>query len=215
MSRKLSLLLSLILTLAFTSTGMAQGGSPETIRDLDGIESGYGRMLMVNSAIEMDQRLSSNELPVAGMVGVFTFEDADAAEDSLDIVGEEFATEFFDDGPVSEVEVDDLGEKAYGYISEATIDERFTVEASSVIVHADEYIYFAVVIGGEDTLAMGETWIEFMIDGEVLDDEVIFNADGTSTGGAFEIMPGETDADVTEGLLPYSDIDFDQVDAAG
>lgn len=219
MFRKLSLLIALIFTVGFTSAATAQEATPSGLEDIDGLESGYGRMYMVDyeallASPEALEAITAGEEPLVGIVGVFTFEDESAAGDAMGQFGEEFTGEFFEGAEVEEVEVKDLGDAANGYTGEATVDEEMMAETSVVVVQEDERIYLAVVVGGEDTLAMSESWVGFMLDGEVSEDEVVLNEDGTSTGGVFAVMPGEGD-EILGGLLPFSDFDFSEMDNEG
>lgn len=186
--------------------------------DIEGLESGYGRMYMVDfemlfaSPEAMDEMMSGGESPVMGIVGVFTFEDAASAGDALETFGEEFSAGFFEGEAPETVEIEDLGDNAIGYAGEAELDAETTMSSAVVVAQEDTYLYLAVVFGGAEALEMGQSWVEFMRDGEIGEEMIELSDDGTSTGGVFDLMPGEEDTDVTGGLLPYSDIDFSETE---
>lgn len=189
--------------------------------DIEGLESGYGRMYMVDFEVllaspeALEAMTSGGETPVMGIVGVFTFEDDASAEDALEMFGDEFSASFFEGEEPEKAEIDDLGDNAIGYVGQADLDEETTMDTAVVVAQEETNLYLAVVFGGEDTLAETQSWVEFMLDGEISDDEVVIDTDGASTGGVFEVMPGEDDADVTGGLLPFTDVDFSETDDAG
>jgi hypothetical protein len=216
--RRFAVLVSLVLSLALASSAMAQDAPPMSFEDIEGLESGYGRMYMVDFEIlfatpeAMESMMSGADSPVMGIVGVFTFEDAASAEDALEMFGEEFSASFFEGEEPEKAEIEDLGDNALGYAGEAELDAETTMSSAVVVAQEDTYLYLAVVFGGAEALEMGQSWVEFMLDGEISDDPVELSEDGTSTGGVFDLMPGEEDTEITGGLLPMTDIDFSETD---
>ena len=49
---------------------------------------------------------------------------------------------------------------------------------------------------------------EYLLEGEISDEEVVVVQEGTSTGGAFEIMPNEENPEDAGGMVPFMDLDF-------
>ena len=59
----------------------------------------------------------------------------------------------------------------------------------------------------ESTNATAESLVEFVLDNEVQDEEVTFNADGTSTGGVYDRMPA-ADHELVGDLTSVSDTEL-------
>jgi len=212
--RKLTLLLSLVFTFAFSSTTLAVAQDLPAFNpaDMEGVESGYGRMYMV----DLEMLLSSPEAvedmaadtPLVGMIGIFTFEDDDAARSNLEPLGDSLTEQANDEGATLEKEGIDLGDEGYAYTGELPVDESGAMNGAIFFVQQDEHIYFVMVLGGEQPADLGQEWAEYVLDGEIGDDAVELSEDGTSTGGVFDAMPTADDEDLLNGMLPVSDSDL-------
>lgn len=214
MLKKITALLALVLMFAFASTAGAQSDIPAMDpNEVDGLESGYARMYIadIEALMSTPGAMDSMEgLSLSGMAAVFTFEDDGAASDAFGDFSAEFAKSFLEGAEVEaeETEIDDLGDQAVQYTGEATVDEATTAPSSMIIVQQGEHIYVSFILGGEDVEGLTRGLAEHMMEGEIGDEDVVVVEEGTSTGGAFEVMPGADEADVVAGMVPFMDLDF-------
>lgn len=205
--RKLTLLLSLVFTLVLTAPATAQD-----VSQIDGLESAYGRIYM----FDVDALLASPEaaemfdpaaIPLIGRTAVFTFEDDEAADAASGELADLTADDAFEGAEAEKEELNDLGDAAYQYTAEIEIEEGMTADIVLIVVQEDENILMAAIVGGEDPAGMALDWAEYMLDAEVEEEEVQLSDDGTSSGGAFELMPGADDEEILGGMLPVADVD--------
>lgn len=213
--KRIALLLSLVLTLVLSSTAGAQDTPTLNPGDVEGLESGYARMYIADIEAMMStpgalETMALEDMALSGMAAIFTFEDEGAAEDAFGDFATEFAEGFMEgsDTQAEPTEIDDLGNQAVEYLGETEVDEETTSPISIIIVQDGETIYIAMIMGGSDVSESTYAFAEHMLDGEISDDEVEFNDEGTSTGGAFDVMPGEDEADIVNGMVPFMDADF-------
>ena len=149
------------------------------------------------------------EMPVMTILQAYEFDDADTAEEAFPhveqlmknelepTIGTELTTE----------EVDDLGDTAT--MSTAEVEQGGTTATLALLmVQQDEVIYLSAGVamnGPADDIATEFT--TFMLDGEAGDtDAVEFEADGTSTGGYFDVFPTDEDTDLLQGLMVAEDM---------
>jgi hypothetical protein len=210
--RKLTLLLSLVFTFAFSTAALAQDIPAFDPAEMEGVESGYGRMYMVDWEMLLASPDAVEDMaadaPLVGMIGIFTFEDDDAAQSNLEPLGDSLTEQANDEGATLEKEEVDLGDEGYAYVGELPVDESESMNGAIIFVQQDEYIYFVMILGGEEPVDMGQEWTEYVLDGEIGDDAVELSEDGTSTGGVFDAMPTAEDEDLLGGMLPVSDSDL-------
>jgi hypothetical protein len=212
--KKITVLLTLVLMFALTSTAGAQSDIPAMDpKEVDGLESGYARMYIadIEGLMATPGAMDSLDgLSLSGMAAVFTFEDDGAASDAFGDFADQFAQSFLEGAEVEakETKIDDLGDKAVQYSGEATVDETTTAPSSMILVQKGEFIYVSFFLGGEDVEGLSRGLAEHMMEGKIGDEEVVVVQEGTSTGGAFEVMPGKDDADVVAGMVPFMDLDF-------
>jgi hypothetical protein len=192
---------------------MAQGTPAAGPGQPDGLQSAYGRIYMLDVESMMATAGAGDSLdpastPLIGRVAVFTFEDAAAAEEGIGQLSDMTAGDAFEGADAGKEEIDDLGDTAYQYTGEVEVEAGLTANMTLLIVQDDAQILMAAVVGGADPDAMARSWVEFMLDAEIGDDEARLVDDGTSTGGAFDLMPGADDEDLLQGLLPIADLDL-------
>ncbi len=213
MFKKLTLLLSLVLTLAFTSSAVAQDVPALDPSDIDGLESGYARMYIadIEALMATPGALESiDAIPLSGMAAVFTFEDEGAAEDAMGDFADQFASAFLEGAEVEaeETEIDGLGNQAVQFSGESEVDATTTAATTMIIVQEGENIYIAFILGGEDVDTMTRDLAEHLVEGEISGEEVVVVQDGTSTGGAFDIFPNAENPEDAGGMVPFMDLDF-------
>lgn len=216
MFRKLTLLLSLIFAVALTSPAVAQDVPTLDPADVEGLESAYARMYMMDIEGMLSTPMSDaatpsiDEVPFYAFVAVFTFDDAGNAESNFEAFSDDFAQGFFSESETEAEtnEIDGLGDQAVEYVGELQIDETESAPSSLVTVQDGENILISVVSGGAEPGETSLGIVEFMLDNEMGEGEVEVVQEGTSTGGAFDLMPTAEDADVLNGLVPFMDMDL-------
>lgn len=214
--KRITLLLSLILTLAVSSTAVAQEATPPLDPgDIEGLVSGYGRTYIADieslmATPEALENLAIEDISLSGLAMVMTFEDEDIASDAFSDFSDEFAEGFMEGSEMQAEpsEIDDLGNQAIEYYGETEVDETTVAPSSMIIVQEGEYIYVAMILGGTDVSESSRALAEHLLEAEIPDTEVEFNADGTSTGGVYDIMPNAENADVVQGMIPFIDMEF-------
>lgn len=216
MFKRIALLLSLVFALAVSSGAGAQDSTPTLDPgDVEGLESGYARMYIADIEAMMAtpgamEEMSLDDMALSGMAAVFTFEDEGAAEDAFDLFGDQFAQGFMEGSgtEAEKTEIDDLGNQAIEYLGETEVDEETTSPTSMILVQDGEHIFIAMILGGAEVSDDTRAFAEHLLDGEISDDEVVFNEDGSSTGGVYDIMPNEENTEIVRGMVPFMDADF-------
>jgi hypothetical protein len=106
---------------------------------------------------------------------------------------------------VQEAEIEDLGDQAYAAWLSASPQEGGTAHYRVLYVQDGEYLYLLTALGGnEDATLRTDELARVIVDREPGSDDVSFNADGTSTGGLWDLFP-PADDDVLENLFPVQD----------
>lgn len=216
MLKKFTLLLSLVLSLAFTSTAVVAQDVPALDpSEIEGLDSAYGRMYMVDVDTMMAtpgaaEAVLAGETPLSGMASAFIFADEGAAEDAMGDFADQFAQSFLEGAEVEaeETELDGVGDEAVIYTGTTEVDSTTTADTALIIARDGETIFVSFIIGGADVEGMTEDLTQHLIDGEAGEDEVVLDEEGASTGGIFEAFPGIDDADLVGGMIPFMDIDF-------
>lgn len=222
MSRRLAVLFTLFLAFSLALPAAAQDDELVDPEEMEGLEQAYARMYVVPALMAPDtSRINfekmGEETSMMALLGVFVFEDDDAAEENLQYFAAGFMGETFAVDDYDEEEVDDLGDEAYLYTAETDFfdvgTDDLTFEVSLLVVREDEVVYFATAVAGDSEDSSRE-FVEFMMDGEIGDpDDVEFSEDGTSTGGGFDTMP-EEDHDLLGDMEPAYDIQLSEEDMA-
>lgn len=211
MLRKMTALFSLLLALGLTMSAAGQDAS-SVEEELPGIESAYSRLFMP----DFDAMFAALETPGADiefdengvvmvMTIVFTFDSEDNAANAMNTLQEGFV-ETSEEAEIEETEIDDLGDRAlmFSGVVDETDDPLTTI---SLFVQDGEHVYVVTLGGGELEAGKQQSQdiAQFMVDAEISTDEVTLDAEGGSTGGAFDLMPTAEDTDLVGGLAPTSD----------
>lgn len=223
MLRKFTILLSLVLTLGFaaTTSAAAQEMPDVDAPDMEGLETGYARMFMPDFGAMIDALGTPGadmpEIDQEGvltvMTAILTFDNADNADKSMAVVADTYTEEGESDTDIdmTSEEISDLGDKATLHSGAVDISGEKTT-FNILIVKDDSQLLLIQVIGGEAEAGatQAQDIANFMLDTEPTTDEVTFNEDGTSTGGAFDRMPTAEDTDLVDGLAPFIDMDMNE-----
>jgi hypothetical protein len=114
-----------------------------------------------------------------------------------------------DDSSTSEeVDVDDLGDEAKAI--KGTIDDGdTTTNFFSILVRDGEFNYVAIAIASSDAVEQQATDImKALLDNEPGDGDGTFNADGTSSGGLWDLFPVNGDAELGTLVVSGDEISF-------
>lgn len=210
MFRTLTLLLSLIFTVALSTAAVAQTPTAEdpseALNEISADPTIYSR------SFETDMTASPDvdaEMPVTAILQVYELEDADVAEEAFPYVEQLMKNELepIVDTTFETEDIDDLGDMAT--ISSAELEEGgIPVGVTLVLVQQDNVIYLtAVVVMNSDSDAFATDLMAFMLDGEPGDAaDVEENEAGTSTGGYFDVFPTDEDTDLLQGLQATEDM---------
>lgn len=207
MVRKLAALFALMLTLGLAASPVAaQDFDTDDLEGL-GLESGYLRMYLADPS-----NTEANPDLLGVMVVGLEFDSAETVDEAFEEFTCGFAGGFLGtedvldcDGLVDAgfdvADVDGMGDQAIEIGGEADINGATPVNL--LALQADNYI-FVVIHLGDDTPGAGDAFGSFLADAEPATTDVEFTSDGTSTGGFFDMLPQEGDAEV-EGLMPMMD----------
>ena len=212
MIRKLTALFALVLSLGLAiMPAAAQDVSLDDASEF-GLEGGYMRMYMADPAAEATPSPDLLGVMVAG----FQFDSADSAESAFEEFSCGFAGGFMgaadaedcaglaDAGFTVNEDLEINGDKAIEITGEANVGGPTPVTLLSI--QSDNHLFMVIVLGVAEEGA-GDVMGGYLADAEPVDTEVEFSDDGTSTGGFFDMLQQEGDAEI-EGLMPVSDMDF-------
>lgn len=211
MVRKFAALFALILTLGLAATPVAaQDIDTDDLSDI-GLQSGYLRMYMADPAAE-----NANPDLLGVMVVGLEFENDDVISDEFDNFTCGFASGFLGIEEVADCEglvdegfevsdVDGIGDQAMEINGEAMVSGSAT-PTNMLAIQSDNYI-FVVIHLGDDSPEQGDAIGKVLADAEVSDSEVVFDEDGLSTGGFYDMLPADDD-EALEGLIPMIDQDL-------
>jgi|GEM_PF-1668798 len=190
------------------STPESNASPSSDLSDINEPDAIYGRFFMADTNAMTTDATPATDMegmpPIVAIVQVYEFasdEDAEAALEPLNqaLIEEIGATD-------AETEnVDDLGNMAVR--SSGTVDESgIQANLTSLSVQQDNLVYVTVVGTMDDSSADVATDIaDHMLNTEPGDAEVVFNMDGTSTGGYFDVFPVEGD-DLVQGMTVSEDM---------
>lgn len=211
--RIISLMLAALLLVTFATPLTAQSNreysAPE---DFEGFDYLANRFYVHDSA-DLRETVTAADVapedfpPVMAIVMVMAFDS------------EEHATRAF--GPYSELmaksvsselndkatgePVDALGDDALAFHSTDT-SEDYLVDVTTLTVREGDVIYLALTMTANGTSDdLSREYMDYMLDREISDEEVIFIESGESTGGAFALFPTPDNDDLLGGMDIQSD----------
>lgn len=212
MVKKFVALFALVLALGMSIMPVAaQDLTADDYKDL-GLESAYSRLYVADGT-----NPSANPDLLGVMAVGFQFDKADTAEDAF----EEFTCGFIGGFiSVDATSCDDLNTDGTVTVDTSiAINEKPAIEAigSTVIsgtsmdmtllaVQSDNYVFMVINLGVAES-GTADDFAGFLTDAKPSDAEVVFNEDGTSTGGFFDLLPQDGDKEI-KGLAPSLDTDF-------
>lgn len=194
-------------------------GPLDDLTQLDGIEAAVGRSYSIEDLFAIfaatpeegvADPLAEFDGPLFVIMQVLKFDSSDNAEAAFNLVKDEggasFAASIEDaETEVSEDEIDDLGDRAFG------IDLHSTAEGEEgyyrvAFAQDDEFVFVVITVAvSEGGIEHNDDLLDYMVnDGEQSDDDEEFLEAGGSTGGLWEIFPDE-DHEAFEGLIPIGD----------
>lgn len=182
-----------------------------------GLEGGYMRIYMADPASASTATTDLLGVMAAG----FQFDSADSAETAFEDFSCGFAGGFMGaedakdcdglvDAGFTVTDVDGMGDQAIEITGEADIAGPTPVTLLSI--QSENYLFMVIILGSDEP-GSSDAIGKFLADAEKVDTEVEFSEDGTSTGGFFDMLPQDGDAEI-DGLMPMTDMDFFG-DAAG
>lgn len=192
-----------------------------SFKDLDGYQRGVTRTYMGDMSAMMNldalatpgADISTPDLDnlglfmMLGMVG--QFDNSDNASKAVDKV-----VESFNDGSseemsaeIKEVDIDQIGDKTKAFTGTMS-EDGMSGTITLIVVQKGEFLYAAMGVAfGSDPVDAVTSFIKDMTENKPGDGDGTFNADGTSTGGLWDVFPS-ADADYLKGLTPTSDEDL-------
>ena len=209
MVRKFAALFALILTFGLAAAPVAaQDVDPSDLEGL-GLESGYLRMYVADPTVETE-----NPEILGYMVVGLEFDNGSTVEDAFEDFTCGFAGGFLGTAGVMDcqglvdegfdvADVDGIGDQAIEVTGEADISGPTPV--SMLALQADNYIFIVITLG-DSTPGGGDAIGTMLAEADPVDTDVVFSDDGTSTGGFFDMLPQEGDAEI-EGFIPMIDQD--------
>jgi hypothetical protein len=213
---KLTALLALVL-FAFSLVGGTGVGAQDDMEDslqpsdLEGIQYGVSRSwsidydaMFADTTPSADMSMPEGVLFIVGMV--LEFDDDGNAEAAFDAFMDDFEADDLatsEDATVEEWDIE-LGNQSASYY---TIEEIEGEESEVVVsvVQEDNYLYVISAAGsGEDMKVPATSLVETMVNNDG-SGEGEFNADGTSSGGLWDKLPGADD-ELVSSLVPFDEV---------
>lgn len=211
MVRKFAALFALVLTLGLAAAPVAAQDVDADDLSALGLYSSYARTYAVDPAGDID------DPDLLGVMAVgFEFDEADTAEDAFVEFTCGFAGGFM--GFADPMSCDELVDEGVTVTDDIAINEADAIEilgeanigavvpVNMLAIQDENYIYVIIHLG-DDSEGAGDELGGFLVDAEPVDTEVEFSADGTSTGGFYDMLPQEGDAEIA-GLVPQADADL-------
>jgi hypothetical protein len=208
--RHLSLLSALLLSLALTLPAVAQtpAATPET---LPGLQYVAARQY----APDPSQPINAEDEGLYLLsVRIYHFDSEAHADNGWESTVESTTIqdqlpEASDTVQFEEVDIDDLGDRAWATTLSAETPEGATGFFRLVYVQDGEMLYTLNAIAGSDEATMkADELAAYLVDAEPGDAEPVYSPDGTSTGGTWDLLPASDD-DVLGDLIAYSDAELD------
>ena len=209
-----------LIAISGQATLAAQDGPSEEMLAFDDLE---GLQQVVNRYYgpDMDAMMNSMLTPPAEGTEVPSMDDVmanssymttvamkydsdDHAEDGFNAFYDASKQQFNSDDSTTyeEVDLNDLGDEAKA-VKGSYNDDGSTTNFYSILIRDGEYNYIVNVVASSDAVEQQATDIaKAMLDNEPGDGDGTFNADGTSSGGLWDLFPVNGDAEL--GILVVS-----------
>ena len=108
-----------------------------------------------------------------------------------------------------EAEIDDLGDRAWVTTLAAETPQGDTGFFRLIYVQEGAYLYtLNAIAGSEEATRVADDIAAYMVEQDPGDGDVAFDEDGSSTGGAWDLLPAGND-DVLGGLIAFADAELD------
>ena len=208
MIRKFAALFALILTLGMAAAPVAAQDIDTTDMEAMGVENVYARQY------EADPNATTETNPQALMAVGIVLDDADRIHDAtFDVFVCAFTGGFVSEltGSDEVQNCEDLETMGMTLNSDLDMGDRAlelsgdsTMPLNILAVQNDNVVFIMINIGDPAAGSL-DAFGTAVADAEVSDSEVELNADGTSTGGFFDMLPQEGD-EAVEGFVPAADI---------
>ncbi|MCO5226772.1 MAG: hypothetical protein M9934_00640 [Thermomicrobiales bacterium] len=230
MIKRFSLLVALLMTLSLAVTPVAAQGVDLDDPESMGIVGGYGRLYFAASVMDL---MMSGEAPDAdtldGLADVYMimvlgleFASADIADENLDgflcsmlasyLELETDVNSACDDvmeEGVELIDVEGLGDRAIE--STVVMDEDpvlgFAGKLNLLLVRDGSTVYVFLHIGPGAEAGTADPLAAFLFSADPSDTEVVFDEDGGSTGGFFDMLP-PADGPLLADFIPVADMDM-------
>lgn len=207
----LPLLLALLLAMpaAAQTPAASPGATPET---LAGLEYVAARQYAPDPSQPIDRE---SEGVFILTVRIFQFDSEEHADAGWESTVESTAIETdvpmeSDKVAYEEVEIADLGDRAWATTLAADTPEGDTGYFRLVYVQDGDRLYtLNAIAGSAEATLVTDDLAAFMVDAEPGEGEVRFSEDGTSTGGAWDLLPAADD-EVLGGLQAFADAELDE-----
>lgn len=204
----ISLLTTLVLALVLAPASAQEASPIAPIEETGGLESTVSRSWSIDYANASPE--ASAELPELQMViaMVMRYETPEQAAAALDLYMSDMADQMETDQYLKEfelVELDDIGDRATT-VSTTVVESEGSWYSRVSSAQEGQYLYTLMVIGGNaDRVASADTLLAEMVnDVDPGEGEGTFAADGTSTGGPWDVLP-TSDHPALAGLISYGD----------
>lgn len=192
---------------ALAQTPAASPQSTPTQGRLEGLQAGVVRQYAADPTLNPSERPDEFSIISAH---VFRFDSADHAAAAWQSLREDGLEQFQPTADAGEVDVneeerDDIGDQAYVIWLSANLEQGGAGYYRALYVQDGEFLYFLTAIAGneQNTLVTDEL-AHAIVDREPGSGSANFDADGTSTGGLWDLLP-DPDDDVVANLVPVQD----------
>ena len=221
--KKLILAAVMLLLMATGISGVAAQDDEFSLENFEGLESGYARYYSSRgvsmtaapssaspATASAEESTPEGEVDATVSVEIVTFDSEENAKAFLDGYRAESDRQL-SEAPEGEMEVADLEDiENDGFL--AKVMPGAEGDSTAIFVFQDGDTIWSINVRAADidsATTLGNEYLNFVLDQETEEDEVTFNADGTSTGGVFDRMPGEGD-EIPGGLTVVEDYSFSE-----
>ena len=213
----------MLLLMATGVSGAAAQDDEFSLENFEGLESGYARYYSSRgvpmtaapssagpATASAEESTPEGEVDATVSVEIVTFDSEENAKAFLDGFRAESDRQL-SEAPEREMEVADLEDiENDGFL--VKVMPGAEGDSTAIFVFQDGETIWSINVRAADidsATTLGNEYLNFVLDQETEEDEVTFNADGTSTGGVFDRMPGEGD-EIPAGLTVVEDYSFSE-----